>query len=237
MSDHHRLVDRAWTCTAIDGTPVDLGAVPRGAPHLTFGDDGGLSGFAGVNRVMGRWRVDDGVLAIDGPATTMMAGPPEVMELEQRFLRALGAGGALRQDGDELAIADRLSFVAEPIEPAATATLAHRTLDGSVVYRERIAMPPGAVITVQLLDVSRQDVAADVLAEAVIERPGNVPVPFTLSYDPATIEPRHSYAVSARITVDGELWWITADRHTVLADDSPAHVDVRLQRVDRRPDS
>ena len=110
-------------------------------------------------------------------------------------------------------------------------------LEGSVAYRERIAMPPNAMLIVQLLDVSRQDVAADVLAESVIDAPGNVPVPFTLSYDPSVVDARHSYAVSARIIVDGDLWWISAERHSVLAGDDSGPVSIRLQRVDRAPDA
>ncbi|MBO6774757.1 MAG: YbaY family lipoprotein [Marinibacterium sp.] len=39
-----------------------------------------------------------------------------------------------------------------------------RQVTGSVTYRERIALPPGAVLKVSLLDVSQQDVAATVIS-------------------------------------------------------------------------
>lgn len=39
---------------------------------------------------------------------------------------------------------------------------------GSVAYRERIALPPDAVLEVRLSDVLRQDVAAPVIAETTV---------------------------------------------------------------------
>jgi heat shock protein HslJ len=116
MSDTSPFIDRVWVLTAIDSEPIDRAA--GRAPDVQFGGDGRLSGFAGVNRLMGSWHVDDGVLTIEGPATTMMAGPPPAMALEQQFLRALGTAGTLHHDGDRLTIGDRLSFGAEDEAPA-----------------------------------------------------------------------------------------------------------------------
>lgn len=42
------------------------------------------------------------------------------------------------------------------------------TVTGTVTYRERIALPPGATVTVRLQDVSRADAPAEVLAEEMI---------------------------------------------------------------------
>ena len=39
---------------------------------------------------------------------------------------------------------------------------------GTVDYRERMALPPDAVVEVRLSDVSRQDVAAPVIAETTV---------------------------------------------------------------------
>ena len=43
---------------------------------------------------------------------------------------------------------------------------------GTVTYRQRIALAPGSVITVQIQDVSRMDVAAEVIGEQVITTTG-----------------------------------------------------------------
>jgi uncharacterized lipoprotein YbaY len=95
-------------------------------------------------------------------------------------------------------------------------------LTGSVTYLERIALLPGSVVEVRILDVSRQDVAADVIGETIITTQGeNVPIPFSVSYDPTRIDERMTYAMSARILVGGELRWINTDHIPVLTNGNP----------------
>lgn len=103
---------------------------------------------------------------------------------------------------------------------------------GDVIYRERIAMPEGAVVKVQVADVSKQDAPADVIGEQVIENPGNVPVKFSVSYDASKIQPQATYAVSARIEVNGKLEWISTTRIPVITNGAPTSgVTVLVQRV------
>lgn len=103
---------------------------------------------------------------------------------------------------------------------------------GEVLYRERIAMPEGAVVKVQVADVSKADAPADVIGEQVIENPGNVPVKFSVPYDAAKIQPQYTYAVSARIEVNGKLEWISTTRIPVITNGAPtSNVQVVVQRV------
>jgi putative lipoprotein len=105
------------------------------------------------------------------------------------------------------------------------------TVTGTVTYRERIALPPGATVTVRLQDVSRADAPAEVLAEDVIVPTTQVPIPFTLAYDPARIDTRHRYSVGVRIEVDGKLWFVSDTHNGVLTQGAPTHVDVLVRRV------
>jgi putative lipoprotein len=89
------------------------------------------------------------------------------------------------------------------------------SLDGEVFYLQRIALPPTAILSVSLQDISLMDAPAVTLAEQKGPVKGQVPLPFHLSYDPAQVKPSHSYSVSARIEVDGKLLFITTERHTV----------------------
>ena len=73
------------------------------------------------------------------------------------------------------------------------------SMTGHVMYRERIVLQPGSIVTVKLVDVSRADVKTMVLAEQHIENPASVPIPFKLDYDPEVIDVRMSYAVHAQI--------------------------------------
>jgi putative lipoprotein len=105
------------------------------------------------------------------------------------------------------------------------------TISGTVWYRERAAMPPGAVLTVSLLDVSRADAPSEPIVQVVLGDPGNVPVDFELAYDPEVIDDRHTYAVRATIDVDGALWWTSTSAHLVVTNGHPTHVEVPLTRV------
>lgn len=74
---------------------------------------------------------------------------------------------------------------------------------GSVTYRERMALPPGVSLEVELIDVSKADAPAVVIASDDQPVVRQVPIPFTLAYDPAAIDPKNSYALTARLTLDG----------------------------------
>ena len=107
---------------------------------------------------------------------------------------------------------------------------------GTVTYRERVALPPGAVIRVTLSDVSLTDVPATVVAETTITAGGKqVPFPFELKYDPAAIRPRNSYAVRATILTDDSLAWTTDTMYPVITRESPTRVDLLLKRVATPP--
>ena len=105
---------------------------------------------------------------------------------------------------------------------------------GTVAYRERIALDPSAEIVVQLLDVSRMDAPATVLAEQRIRAAGKqVPIAFELSVDPARIDPRMRYNVSARILKDGQLLFITDRAYPVLTYREGNTASLMLTRVER----
>jgi heat shock protein HslJ len=85
---------------------------------LVFGDDGTVSGSAGVNTFNGPYTVDGDAIEIGPLATTKMAGDPELMEQEQAYLKALEAStqwnltrGTLElrdADGAAMAFADEV---------------------------------------------------------------------------------------------------------------------------------
>jgi putative lipoprotein len=114
---------------------------------------------------------------------------------------------------------------------ATTAMASLATIEGAAVYRERMALPEGAVLEVELLDISRADAPAVRLASLRVKPQGQVPIPFTLHYDPALIDGRYSYAVSARILHDGRLLFVSDTIHPVLKRGAGDTVEVGLVRV------
>lgn len=107
----------------------------------------------------------------------------------------------------------------------ASAPAAKGQVTGTVLYRERIMLPPTATVTVSLADTSLMDAPAKVIDTQVLTG-GSPPYKFTLNYDPAQIVANHTYTVSARIEVDGKLRFIT-DTHTpVITRGAPNHVEM-----------
>jgi putative lipoprotein len=103
---------------------------------------------------------------------------------------------------------------------------------GTVSYLQRMALPPNAVIQVQLFDVSLADAAAKEIARQTINLgQRQVPIPFTLNFDTAKIDPKHSYSISARITVDGVLRFTSDPSYPVLTNGKPSQVDLILKQV------
>jgi uncharacterized lipoprotein YbaY len=118
-------------------------------------------------------------------------------------------------------------------DTAPSATEYSGVLTGTVTYLVRSALPDDAVVRVQLVDVSRADAPATVLAEQEIVTGGQqVPIPFELQYDPAAIDPRFTYAVQARIEIGGQLAFINTTAHQVLTRGNPAtDVEVLVEPV------
>lgn len=113
---------------------------------------------------------------------------------------------------------------------------ATKTIDGTLAYRERMPLPPHAVVSVALEDVSRMDGAAVVLRKKTFNSEGKqVPLPFQLTYDPSKINPKHQYALRARIEVDGKLRFTNDSRVAVITDRQKTHeVDIQLKAVGKR---
>ncbi len=111
------------------------------------------------------------------------------------------------------------------------------TVSGTVTHRERLALPPDAVVEVQLADVSRQDVAATIVAETSVPTHGRqVPIPFDLAYDPAKVVENHTYAVRAVIRSEGELLFTTSSHYPAITRGNPSVVDLVLVRADEPTD-
>jgi heat shock protein HslJ len=82
-SQQHQL-DGSWLLVEIDGEKVD----PEAPRQVDF-EEGRVSGRVGVNRFTGPYTLGGETIEFGPAAVTRMAGPPELMKLEDRFLAAL----------------------------------------------------------------------------------------------------------------------------------------------------
>jgi|GEM_PF-2523489 len=102
---------------------------------------------------------------------------------------------------------------------------------GTVTYLQRIALSPDSTVSVILYDVSRAGVS--VVNEQQITNPGQVPIAFTLPYEPATIDPGHLYTVHAEIQDGtGSAIFVSTGIYPVITFDNPTQdVEVTVYPV------
>jgi putative lipoprotein len=114
-----------------------------------------------------------------------------------------------------------------PVAPAAG------RITGTVSFPQRVALPPDAVVVVHLQDVFLPDAPSPFLAEYKTTLGGRqVPIPFTLKFDPAKIDPKHPYVVEASILVHGRLRFTNDTAYLVLTGGHAAKIDMLLVAVD-----
>lgn len=115
-----------------------------------------------------------------------------------------------------------------------SASAARLDLIGDVTYRERIALPPGATLTIELVDLALPDRPR--LSVTAPTGSGQVPLAFTFSIEDSLILPLHDYALNAEIAAEGfRMRNAEPVPVTPLAQTAPVHILV--QRVAEAEDS
>lgn len=201
--------DGDWLVEAIGAEPVG-----QDAPRQVRFDSGIVSGRVGVNRFNGPYRFDGRTLQIEHLAMTKMAGPPEMMELEERFTSALSGGTTVSREGDRMVIGEGDHTIR--LTRASTSEIR-----GIVTYREQMMLPPGSVITVELVDSSTphlEPVASQTIAGA------HAP-PFPFSLTPAVETEPGKLALQARVvSEEGEMLWSTDSPVAVIPGSDPVEL-------------
>ncbi|BCP55392.1 hypothetical protein K32_40090 [Kaistia sp. 32K] len=107
-----------------------------------------------------------------------------------------------------------------------------RPLDGSVTYRERIALDPKVAVTISLVDVTHADRPAKVIAKQRIRPRGRqVPIDFRLHYATSRIKPNHHYQLQARIDLGDDLLYANKDAIPIDPLTAKGPVTIVVQRV------
>ena len=120
---------------------------------------------------------------------------------------------------------------------AALAQQASGKVTGTVTYQERITLPPTARVIVELQDVSRADAPAMIIATQTIDPAGKAPpYPFELTYDPAKIDQRNTYAVRATIRDGDKLLFTSTQAYPVMTRGNPTSgIEIVVQQVGGTP--
>ncbi|HJS28728.1 MAG TPA: YbaY family lipoprotein, partial [Anaerolineales bacterium] len=166
-------------------------------------------------------------LTVGQAGSTLIAcsEPPGIMEQESAYLSLLQSSATYEivQAGGQLSIRDASGTEVLVYNAAVT---------GVVTYPSDTILPDDAIVTVQLQDVSLQDVPAEILGQDEIQAGGQqAPIPYVVLYDATRILPNHTYSMSARITDGaGNLLFISDTATLVLTRGNPTH-DVEIVAV------
>ena len=114
------------------------------------------------------------------------------------------------------ACADKSADVAVPTAtPNGINTLSQQAIQqpnvsGTIWIKQRVALPPDAVLTVTLSDASLADAPSKVVAQRAVRTEGKqAPFSFVLPYNPADVQPNARILLSAAVTINGKLVFIT----------------------------
>lgn len=113
-----------------------------------------------------------------------------------------------------------------------TGIAAEKAINGTVSYREHINLPPEASLIVQLVDVSRMDVAAELIAETHITSGlEDTSIAYTMRFNPGKIQDKHRYALQARISAGDTLWFVNDTQHPFDPSDFERNYDIKVINV------
>lgn len=117
---------------------------------------------------------------------------------------------------------------ASPSGPAITGP----NVSGTVNISQRVALPPDAVLTVTMSDASLADAPSRVIAQKVARTGGKqAPFTFILPYNPQEIQPNARVILSAAVTVNGQLIFITDSVKEVVNRGQGTRADLQLVPV------
>ncbi|WP_088743630.1 YbaY family lipoprotein [Cobetia sp. QF-1] len=104
-------------------------------------------------------------------------------------------------------------------------------LEARVVPQKTFSAPADAQLEVRLVDVSKADAPAGLIASTRYGGLRQGPFPVSLQYDRNAIEEGHRYALQADVRSEGQLYWINDTAVPVLGADSTSEREVEIPLV------
>lgn len=104
-------------------------------------------------------------------------------------------------------------------------------VSGTIWIKQKVALPPDAVLTVTLSDASLADAPSKVLAQRAVRTEGKqAPFSFVLPYNPSDVQPNARILLSAAVTINDKLVFIT-DTVQEAVNNGGTNVDLNLVPV------
>ena len=108
----------------------------------------------------------------------------------------------------------------------------HKSLTGRISSTQHIVLTEGAMVTIQLLDISKQDVKANVITEEVIKNPGQFSINFDIQYNPDDIQPNNTYSLNVKVEDNDELLFITDKTYPVINNGVTDNIKINVVPAD-----
>lgn len=103
-------------------------------------------------------------------------------------------------------------------------------LTGSLVYRNRTSLPPDAIVTVQIENLSRPIYQVR-HGQTSFRVNSSGEIPFEIAYDPTYINPQDVYQVRAFVTSNGRTVLDTPQPQRVITKGNPSNVRMQLESL------
>lgn len=118
--------------------------------------------------------------------------------------------------------------------PPAGATSSQKVIRGSVIYREKVVLPQDAELIMRLVDITNPAKPVVVAEEKTPMAGRQVPIPFTLPFDPAKVTGSVN-ALRATIVVGGKIQFVTGARVILHPDKLPEALAISVVPGEAEP--
>jgi uncharacterized lipoprotein YbaY len=215
-----RLEDHLWMLASLNGRSL----IENTLITLQF-ENFQASGSAGCNRYNTSYerRATDLNFGLVTSTAMECELPEGIMVQESAYFDALELVIAYRIENQQLKMFDRSNnpdLVYDSV------------VMGNIISSSETELPEGAVVYVNLSDISQGDAEAQLIAEQVITGATEFPIPFMVKYNPRQIVENHTYASGVRIEDDsGNLLFINPAVYHVINGEKPSQVDLSVEAV------
>jgi uncharacterized lipoprotein YbaY len=206
-------------------------------------EPGGISSSA-ISRCAGKAGLDIrqndaalGIIMVDGMPWVTIERTEEKMGAQMIATTVTGTGERRRRNGTRvpfrftclldqngLAVMFHVNQVALGLGDALPPAI---TIAGSAAYLQRMALPRGAELRVQLLDIAKTP-AGDILAEQVVRSGWEVPIPFALRLPKDTPLEGRKLVVTARLVMGRQTLFQLQEPRPIGGNDFQSPIELTL---------
>ncbi len=122
-------------------------------------------------------------------------------------------------------------FISGCTDKANAADDALSLLQTEVFYNPLVTLPEGAILEVRLEDVSKMDVASELISRATRQVKSNPPYSLQIAFPSKQIKNNHRYSLSASIKVDGKLIFISTSHIDPFAVGIASPIKIKVDQV------